>query len=154
MWSLTRPRPTQNCLEWCKALQTVETYSLERWISVHYLAVWQMNLGLADARRTLPTGMHRANSKVWWRWNNGLVLFFSGFGLCPLVPVKGNVNSIARHFRQLYAFNFVATAWGRPLPAPAWLWPCAQSEIHKDVVWWIWCEGPPVACTEPWPQPH
>ena len=34
------------------------------------------NLGLADARRTLPDRMHSVNCKVWWRRNNGLGLFF------------------------------------------------------------------------------
>ena len=29
------------------------------------------NLGLADARRTLPSPKHSANCKVWWRRNNG-----------------------------------------------------------------------------------
>ena len=53
-----------------------------------------MYLGLADARRTLPTRMHSANSKVWWRRDNELNCF-SGFGLDSLVPVKGNVNATA-----------------------------------------------------------
>ena len=37
------------------------------WITLYHLAVWRKNLGLADARRTL----------------------------CPLVPVKGNLNATA-----------------------------------------------------------
>jgi hypothetical protein len=36
-----------------------------------HLAVRQTELGLADANRTLPALMHRANCKVWWRRNNG-----------------------------------------------------------------------------------
>ena len=43
---------------------------------------------------------------------------FSGFGLSPLVPVKGNVNgycySIQGHFGQLYAPNIVARVGERP----------------------------------------
>ena len=35
--------------------------------------------------------MCSANTKVWWRRNNGLGLF-SWFGLGPLVPAKGNLN--------------------------------------------------------------
>jgi hypothetical protein len=49
-----------NCrLEWCKAYRhwTLEQCSLEWWITLHHLAVWRMNLGLADARRTLPAPM-------------------------------------------------------------------------------------------------
>jgi hypothetical protein len=49
-------------------------------------AIQRENLDLADARRMLPARMHRANSKVWWRRNNGLG---------PLVPVKGNLNTTA-----------------------------------------------------------
>ena len=41
---------------------------------------------------TSPSGMHIANSKVWWRRDNGLELF-SGFGICPSVPVRSNVNA-------------------------------------------------------------
>jgi hypothetical protein len=54
----------------------VETHSLEWWITLHHLVVPRTNLGLANARRTLPALMHRANCKVWWRRNNGLGLFF------------------------------------------------------------------------------
>ena len=36
----------------------------------------QMNLGLADARRTCLPECVVSNCKVWWRWNNGLGLFF------------------------------------------------------------------------------
>jgi hypothetical protein len=57
-------------------------------ITLHHLAVQQMNLGLADARRTQPAPVHNANCKVWWMRNNGL-------GLGPLVPLKGNINATA-----------------------------------------------------------
>ena len=48
-----------------------------------FSGVRRTNLGLTDARRTLPAQKHSANCKVWWRRNNGLGLF----GLGPLVPV-------------------------------------------------------------------
>lgn len=60
-------------LEWCKVptLESgaVETFSLEWWVTLHYLAVWWISL---DVRRTLPTRTHRANSEVWWRRDNDL----------------------------------------------------------------------------------
>jgi hypothetical protein len=49
------------------------------WSDESRFAIWQSegtNLGLADARRMLPTRMRSANCKVWWRRNNGLGLFF------------------------------------------------------------------------------
>ena len=57
------------------------------------LAIRWTNLGLTDARRAVPFGMYNANSKVWWRRDNGLGLFFSA-----LVPVKGNVYATAHKF--------------------------------------------------------
>ena len=51
-------------------------HSLEGWVMLYHLAVRRINLGLADARTTLPTRIHRANCKDWWRRNNGLGLFF------------------------------------------------------------------------------
>ena len=45
-------------------------------VMLHHLAVRQTNLGLVDARRKLPSQMHSANYKVWWRMNNGLGLFY------------------------------------------------------------------------------
>jgi hypothetical protein len=43
---------------------------------------------------------------------------FSWFGLGPLVPVKGNLNTTAYNdiSRQFCASNFVATVWGMPFP--------------------------------------
>ena len=38
--------------------------------------------------------MHSANCKVWWMRTNGLSCF-SWFGLGPLVPMKGNLNTTA-----------------------------------------------------------
>ncbi len=60
---------------------------------------------------------------------------FSGVGLGPLFPVKGNL----KNFSQCYASNFVGTVWGRPFPITAWLCPIAQSKVHKDVFGWVWC---------------
>ncbi len=48
--------------------------SLEWQITLQYLAIWWTNLGLGDARRLLPTSIHSAYCKVWWRRDNGLGL--------------------------------------------------------------------------------
>lgn len=46
------------------------------------------------ARRTLPTGIPGAYCKIWFKRENIMGLF-SGFGLSPLFPVKGNVSAVA-----------------------------------------------------------
>ena len=43
----------------------------------YYLAFRRPNLGLVNARRTLVTEVHCANSKVWWRRYNVQVVFVS-----------------------------------------------------------------------------
>lgn len=52
-------------------------------------------------------------------------------------------------FIQTCIFTFVVWVWERPSPDPAWMWLCAQSKIQKGMVWWVWCEGIPVACADP-----
>ena len=80
-------------LEWCKDHQH---WNLEQWKRVLWsdeLAVRRTNLGLADARRTLPDRMHSANCKVWWRRNNGLGLFFMDRARPLRGLLKGNLNA-------------------------------------------------------------
>ena len=131
----------------------VETHSLEWWITLHHLVVQRTNLGLADAWRTLPARMHSANCKVWWRRNNGLGLFFR---LGPLVPVKGNLNATA--YNDILANSVLPTLWKqfgeRPFPVSAWQCPCAQSEVHTEMVCRDRCGSTWLVCTEPWLQPH
>ena len=52
---------------------TVRQGSFMKWVS---MAVRRTNLGLTDARRTLPAPMHSATCKVWWKINNDLMVFF------------------------------------------------------------------------------
>ena len=52
----------------------------------------ESGFGGCQENTTFPNAI--ANCKVWWRRNNGLGCI-SLFGLGPLVPVKGNLNSTA-----------------------------------------------------------
>ena len=71
-------------LEWCKGHRhwTLEQWKLVLWSdeSRFTMAVRRTNLGLSDARRTLPAPLHSANCTVWWRRNHSLGLFFYGSG--------------------------------------------------------------------------
>ena len=51
-------------------------------------------------------------------------------------------------------FQLFGNNLGKTLALLVWLCPCVQSKVHKDMVWWVWCEGTWLACTEPWPQTY
>lgn len=50
-----------------------------------------------------------------------------------------------KHFRQFWASNLKETIWRRFFSVLAWLHPPAQSQLYKDMVWWVWCGGTWVA---------
>lgn len=52
------------------------------------------------------------------------------------------------HFCMFYVSSFL----GRPFLIQAWLRPCVQSKVHKDMIWQVWYGGTPENCTEPWPE--
>ena len=86
-------------LEWCKAFRF---WTLEQWKCVLWSdesrftisLVRRTNLGLVDARRTLPARMHSTSCKVWWRRNSGLGLFFM-VQARPISSSEGNLNATA-----------------------------------------------------------
>lgn len=59
-----------------------------------------------------------------------------------------------REILKLQCYFPVWAVLGRPTSASAWQHPCVQSEVHKDMIWWVWCVMTWLAYTEPWPQPH
>ena len=141
-------RNAKHQLEWCKARRhcTLEQWKRVLWSDELRFTIcqsgWQENA-------TVPVPMHSANCKVVMVWG-----CFS-WGLGPLVPVKGNQHySIQWHSRRFCASNFVATVWGRAFPVSAWQCPCAESEVHTEIVCRDRCGRTWLACTEPWLQPH
>ena len=89
----------------------------------HHLAVWQTNLILADARSTLPAQMHSANCEVWW-WKG----CFSWFEQCPLVPVKGNLNTTACN--DILYDSVLPTVWKQFGEGP-FLFQHDNAPVHK-----------------------
>ncbi len=116
-------------------------------------SVWWVSLGLKDARRTLPTWLHCANCKLWWKKSNGIGCFLA-VGLGPYFQWSEIFFFQQPAPRQCYASDFVERVWERPFSI--WLWLClsAQSKAHTDMVGWVWCDRTWLAHTEPWPQPH
>lgn len=89
---------------------------------------WTKTGFLAKIMRTLPTGIHNANSQVSWRRNNGLGLDI-------------NLNNVQRHFRQSYTSTFREG----PVSVLVWRW----GPYCKYTLWWLWRAKCPVACTRP-----
>jgi hypothetical protein len=80
---------------------------------------------------------------------------FSWFGLGPLVPVKGNLNT--PEYNDILDHSVLPTLWqqfvGRLFPVSAWQCPRAESEVHTEMVCQDRCGRPWLACIEPSPQP-
>lgn len=115
----------------------MEIYFLEWLIVFLYLAIWWMNLGLVDAKRTQPIGMHSAKEYIG-----------------PISPVKGNVNATSyKDIVALSTFQLCHQFGEGPFMFQHDNVPVhkASSITHSTKVW---CGGTRVACTEPWPRPH
>jgi hypothetical protein len=83
-------------------------------------------VGLADARRTLPTPMHSANCS-----GGGVIMVrcsFSCLGLGPLVPVKGNINATV--YNYILDDSVLPTLWQKFGKGPL-LFQHDNAPVHK-----------------------
>ncbi len=106
--------------------------------------IWWASLGLVDARRTLPAWLHCANCKIWWRRDNGILCYFSGVGVGPLLQVKGNFNASA--YQDILDNAVFPNLWEQ-FGEGLFLFQHDCAPVHKAKSIWL-------ACTKPWSQPH
>lgn len=83
-------------------------------------------------------------------WGGGIILWgcFSGAGLCPTDPVKGNLNASATQDildKPVQQFGEALFCSGMTVP---------QCKVHEVIVEWVWCRRTWLACTDPWSRPH
>ena len=64
-------------------------------------------MGLANARRTLPTGMHGANSKIRWRRDNGLGLLSRVWSR----PLSSSEDVDAAAYKDILDNYMLLTLW-------------------------------------------
>ncbi len=92
-----------------------------------YSTVWEFNIHGTTTIFT-PCGQKYADTLVYV-----FVCFFYGLG--PLVPMKGNVNSTAYSyvFQTILSFQLCGDSLGKTLVS-TWQCPCAQSQLNKEMV--------------------
>ena len=63
---------------------------------------------------------------------------------------KGNLNATS-HYAILYNSELPTCVSSS---SSTWQSPSAQSQLHKEMFFPVWCERRWLSCTELWPQPH
>ncbi len=87
------------------------------------------------------------------RWTHFcLWLLVSWLGPLSSSDGKSECYSISRYFRQQCSPSFVFL--GRTFSVSTWQSPRHKSQLHKEMVFLVWCGRTWLACTESWPQPH
>lgn len=111
--------------------RTMDTCSLEWQITLLFLEIWWMSLGLAVARTVLAIVPNE-------KFGGSELMVLGSFAkvvLDPLIPVKGTLQH-TKTFRTISCSYLLGKVWGWAFVIPTWLCTSAQSRLHKD--YWLW----------------
>lgn len=60
----------------------------------------------------------------------------------------------AMTFKRILCFQFFGNSLGRSRFCSTWPCPCAQIDVRKEMIYWVWCGRTWLACTKPRFESH